>query len=99
MFHFVKVSEMSRLIYRELDLFVINRISIGRNYLYLLFIVGELATAIRSKTKIHLGLYHSLLEWFNPLYMADKANNFTTQDFVTVSKCSCHTIKIYHPTL
>lgn len=29
------------------------------------------------------GLYHSLYEWFNPLYLHDKANNFQTQEFVT----------------
>ncbi|XP_055958256.1 alpha-L-fucosidase-like [Patella vulgata] len=45
-------------------------------------IVGELAAAIRSNTSLHFGLYHSLFEWFNPLYLRDKANNFTTQDFV-----------------
>ncbi|XP_076447348.1 alpha-L-fucosidase-like [Babylonia areolata] len=45
-------------------------------------IVGELADAIKSKTNLHFGLYHSLFEWFNPLYVQDKANNFTTQDFV-----------------
>lgn len=45
-------------------------------------LVGELAAAIRSKTNIKFGLYHSLFEFFNPLYLADKKNNFTTQDFV-----------------
>ncbi|XP_067674057.1 alpha-L-fucosidase-like isoform X2 [Haliotis asinina] len=45
-------------------------------------IVGELAQAIRSKTDLHFGLYHSLFEWFHPLYLKDVANNFTTQDFV-----------------
>jgi len=28
-------------------------------------------------------LYHSLFEWYNPLYIADKSNNFTTDKFVT----------------
>ncbi|KAL8604352.1 hypothetical protein ACOMHN_028115 [Nucella lapillus] len=45
-------------------------------------IVGELAEAIRSRTKLHFGLYHSLFEWFNPLFLQDTANNFTTQYFV-----------------
>ena len=46
---------------------------------------GELADAIRSKTNLHFGLYHSLFEWFNPLFLKDKASNFSTQDFVDVS--------------
>jgi len=44
-------------------------------------ITGEFATAIRSKTDLHMGLYHSLYEWFHPLYMRDVESNFTTQDF------------------
>lgn len=50
------------------------------------FFEGELANSIRSKTDIHFGLYHSLFEWYHPLYEKDKANNYTTQDFVRVSK-------------
>ncbi|XP_072530905.1 tissue alpha-L-fucosidase-like [Salminus brasiliensis] len=46
-------------------------------------IVGELATAIRKKKSVHFGLYHSLFEWFNPLYLSDKASNFTKQDFIS----------------
>ncbi|KAL4226532.1 Tissue alpha-L-fucosidase [Mactra antiquata] len=45
-------------------------------------IVGELADAIRTNTDMHFGLYHSQYEWFNPLFLQDKANNLTTQDFV-----------------
>ncbi|XP_046453390.1 alpha-L-fucosidase-like [Daphnia pulex] len=45
-------------------------------------LVGELAEAIREKTNMHFGLYHSLYEWYHPLYLQDKANNFETQDFV-----------------
>ncbi|XP_060576254.1 alpha-L-fucosidase-like [Ruditapes philippinarum] len=45
-------------------------------------IVGELADAVRSGTNMHFGLYHSQYEWFNPLWQNDKADNFTTQDFV-----------------
>jgi len=46
-------------------------------------LVGELAEAIRSNTALHFGLYHSLFEWFNPMYLEDKKNNFTTQKFVS----------------
>ncbi|XP_074161962.1 tissue alpha-L-fucosidase-like isoform X3 [Sminthopsis crassicaudata] len=44
-------------------------------------LVGELRPFLRKK-HIHYGLYHSLLEWFHPLYVLDKKNNFTTQSFV-----------------
>jgi hypothetical protein len=50
-----------------------------------LYFSGELANAIRNRTKIHFGLYHSLFEWFHPLYLRDKANKFKTQGFVFVS--------------
>nr|CAB3247395.1 alpha-L-fucosidase-like [Phallusia mammillata] len=46
-------------------------------------LVGELATAIRSKTSIKFGLYHSMFEWFNPLYLEDSSSNFTTRNYVT----------------
>ncbi|XP_076459391.1 alpha-L-fucosidase-like [Babylonia areolata] len=45
-------------------------------------LVGDLASAIRKTTDMHFGVYHSLFEWFHPLYMQDKANNYTTQKFV-----------------
>lgn len=40
-------------------------------------LVGELGDAVRA-ANITFGTYFSLFEWFNPLYLADKANNFTT---------------------
>ncbi|XP_071574064.1 alpha-L-fucosidase-like isoform X1 [Temnothorax nylanderi] len=46
-------------------------------------LVGELAQAIRNETNITFGLYHSMYEWYNPLYVTDKLNNFTTDKFVT----------------
>lgn len=36
-------------------------------------------TSCRS---LHYGLYHSLYEWFNPLYLKDKKSGFKTQEFV-----------------
>ncbi|XP_046874716.1 tissue alpha-L-fucosidase-like [Hypomesus transpacificus] len=44
-------------------------------------LVGDLGEAVRNRS-LHYGLYNSLFEWFNPLYLADKANGFKTQDFV-----------------
>ncbi|XP_054156458.1 alpha-L-fucosidase-like [Oppia nitens] len=45
-------------------------------------LLGDLAIAVR-KANIRFGVYHSLYEWFNPLYLEDKANNWTTNRFVT----------------
>lgn len=48
-------------------------------------LVGDLADAIRKNTSLRFGLYHSLYEWFNPLYLSDKNQSFHKQDFVNVS--------------
>ncbi|KAK7066957.1 Tissue alpha-L-fucosidase [Halocaridina rubra] len=46
-------------------------------------LVGELADAVRNATPhIHFGLYHSLYEWFNPLFQRDASNFYQTDDFV-----------------
>ncbi|XP_013409768.1 alpha-L-fucosidase isoform X2 [Lingula anatina] len=45
-------------------------------------IIGNLSAAIRKNTDLRFGLYHSLYEWYNPLYMRDKANGYWTQDYV-----------------
>ena len=45
-------------------------------------VVGELRAAFNKHPDIHFGLYYSLFEWFNPIYMKDKANNHTTQEYV-----------------
>eukprot|EP00906_Rhabdomonas_costata_P028410 RCo040251 len=44
-------------------------------------LVGELSDAVRA-AGLEMGLYHSLFEWFHPLYLADKRNRFTTHRFV-----------------
>ena len=45
-------------------------------------LVGELAEAIRNDTSLHFGLYHSLYEWYNPLYESDRKSGFKEQNFV-----------------
>ena len=64
--------------------YVCVEVKIIRTPLYFSF-SGELATAIRNRTDITFGLYHSLFEWFNPLYLKDRANHFETQDYVEVN--------------
>lgn len=44
-------------------------------------LVGALADALRAHGGMHLGLYHSLFEWFNPLFRADAASGFRTSTF------------------
>ena len=44
---------------------------------------GDLADAIKAKSDMHFGIYHSLYEWFNPLYLQDKEAQFQTNKFVT----------------
>lgn len=53
-----------------------------------IIVTGDLAAAVRNRTDIHIGLYHSLFEWYNPLYLEDKRNAYKTQDFVKVKVCS-----------
>ncbi|EDV21258.1 uncharacterized protein TRIADDRAFT_30613 [Trichoplax adhaerens] len=43
----------------------------------------EISNAVRKRTNVTLGLYHSLYEWFNPLYLFDKKNSFKTKKFIT----------------
>lgn len=53
-------------------------------------LVGELAAAIRkagvkspqTNKALKFGVYHSLIEWFNPIFLKDEANNMTSQTFV-----------------
>lgn len=51
-------------------------------------LLGRLARAIKNTSsastgkQLKFGIYHSLLEFFNPLYRNDQKNNYTTQMFV-----------------
>ncbi|XP_044747812.1 alpha-L-fucosidase [Coccinella septempunctata] len=44
-------------------------------------LVGDISKAVRD-AGLTFGLYHSLYEWFNPMYLSDKASNFTSTEFV-----------------
>ncbi|XP_023947053.1 tissue alpha-L-fucosidase [Bicyclus anynana] len=43
-------------------------------------LVGEIAQAVR-KNEMKFGVYHSLYEWFNPIYLEDKKNLFLTKNY------------------
>lgn len=45
-------------------------------------LVEELRDAIIKNSNLKFGLYHSLYEWFNPLYLKDKDSNFSSTKFV-----------------
>jgi alpha-L-fucosidase len=70
-------------------------------------LVGDLAKSIKrvksphTNTSLHFGLYHSLFEWFNPGYLQDKANNFTTSYFVDTKTMPelYDLVRKYHPEL
>lgn len=44
-------------------------------------LVGDLASSVRA-AGLHMGLYHSIFEWFHPLYLQDKAAGYRTRRFV-----------------
>jgi len=46
--------------------------------------VALVTNAVR-KAGLRMGLYHSLFEWFNPLYLADKANGGKTTVYVNTT--------------
>jgi len=43
-------------------------------------LVGDLTKSVRA-AGLHMGLYHSLREWFNPLYIQDNQDNCSTTVF------------------
>lgn len=43
-------------------------------------IVKNLSEAVRE-AGLKFGVYHSLYEWFNPIYLEDRKANFSTSDY------------------
>jgi alpha-L-fucosidase len=44
-------------------------------------LVGDLGKAIKAKPGMHFGLYHSMMDWYHPLYLEDKAGGWKTNKF------------------
>ncbi|XP_017462615.1 PREDICTED: tissue alpha-L-fucosidase-like, partial [Rhagoletis zephyria] len=63
-------------------------------------LLGDLATAVRHHN-LTFGLYHSLYEWYNPMYLADKKNGFKTTDFVSkkIRPEMEEVVKMYKPSV
>ncbi len=64
-------------------------------HFYFVLYLGDFASAIRNRTNITFGLYHSMFEWFHPLYLEDQKNNFTTQLFPNVYRSCIRNRKTY----
>uniref|UniRef100_A0A6M2E334 Putative alpha-L-fucosidase n=1 Tax=Xenopsylla cheopis TaxID=163159 RepID=A0A6M2E334_XENCH len=64
-------------------------------------LIGDLATAVRNKTSLRFGLYHSLFEWFNRLYLEDKDSGFKNRNFpeMKVLPEMYELINIYKPSI
>ncbi|XP_077293287.1 alpha-L-fucosidase [Arctopsyche grandis] len=45
-------------------------------------LVKELSNAVRAQNDMHFGVYYSLYEWYNPMYIADKTSKFQNQTYV-----------------
>lgn len=45
-------------------------------------IIAELSQAVRTDNRLKLGLYYSLLEWYNPMYVSDRDSEFLQNGFV-----------------
>ncbi|XP_061480014.1 plasma alpha-L-fucosidase isoform X1 [Rhineura floridana] len=62
-------------------------------------IVAELASSIRNRTGLHFGLYHSLFEWFNPLFLDDASSIFIKKQFPSAKSLPelYEIVNKYHP--
>ncbi|KAM6467227.1 plasma alpha-L-fucosidase isoform 1-T1 [Liasis olivaceus] len=62
-------------------------------------LVAELASSIRNRTSLRFGLYHSLFEWFNPLFLDDADSIFKKQQFPNAKTLPelYEIVKQYHP--
>lgn len=48
-------------------------------------LIGDLRSSfINIAPEIHFGLYFSMFEWFNPIYIKDRETGFQSQEFVQV---------------
>lgn len=45
-------------------------------------LLGELVSSVRKNTNLRIGVYYSLFEFFNDLYLSDKESNFTQSKYI-----------------
>lgn len=45
---------------------------------------GKSNHSFSTHRSLRVGLYHSLYEWFHPLYLLDKQSGYKTQNFVAM---------------
>uniref|UniRef100_A0A1A9ZKH0 Putative alpha-L-fucosidase n=1 Tax=Glossina pallidipes TaxID=7398 RepID=A0A1A9ZKH0_GLOPL len=62
-------------------------------------IIREVSSAIRQHTDLRFGIYYSLFEWFNRLYLNDKLHLFMRQDYVDNKMIpeQMYLVKTYQP--
>lgn len=62
-------------------------------------LVGDLAAAVRRKGGMRFGVYHSMMDWFHPFYLADKASGWETQSFPRAKALPelVEIVERYHP--
>jgi alpha-L-fucosidase len=61
-------------------------------------LVGELSASVRA-AGMHMGLYHSIFEFYHPLYLQDKANNFSTSRYALHCRTTLHFPTLFCPVL
>ena len=45
-----------------------------------------MAVSLKKHSNIHFGIYHSMFEWYNPLFLDDQRSGYKTRIFAEVYK-------------
>ncbi len=79
----VDVGPKRDIVGKQISIFFFPLLFIRQAYA-VVFLLAEMRGSILKTGGVHFGLYFSLFEWFNRLYIKDKNNAFRTQDYVSV---------------